>query len=101
MIKSWFLSNGQYPVLVVMYEALKNDAHAEVERMLHFLNVGFDSEMLGNTINTFQRKKHPKEFQHFTQQQIVYVNSLLKDISFLVSASEKSHQLDVEQYIHD
>lgn len=100
VIKNWFLSNSQCRVLVVTYEALKNDSRAEVSRMLQFLNVGYGR--LEERLNTsFHRNKHPKEFQHFTKQQRVYVNNLLKDVSFLVNTSEKSHILDVEQYIHD
>lgn len=105
VIKNWFLTISQHPVLIVTYEALKSDTCAEVERMLRFLNIGVDSgmleERLSGTINTFHRKKHSKEFQHFTKEQRVYVNSLLKDVSSLVSTSERAHLLDVEQYISE
>lgn len=102
VIKNWFLFNTEYPVLVVTYEALKNDTCAQVSRILDFLNIGYDTEVLkerlDTSVNTFLRKKHPQEFQHFTKQQRVYVSNLLKDISSLLSISDIAHILNVEQY---
>ena len=103
VIKNWFLSNTVHPVLVVTYESLKNNSCAEVERMLQFLNIGYNSEMLKERmhvgVDTFLRKKHPQDFQHFTKQQRVYINNLLEEINSHLRVSGKTHILDVEQYI--
>lgn len=101
-IKNWLLFNTEHPVLVVTYEDLKNDAYAEVERMLPFLNVRHNSttlrERISNGIDMFHRKTHPT-VQHFTKQQEIYVNDLVKDVSSLLSISDYSHLLTVDQYI--
>jgi hypothetical protein len=104
VIKNWFLSTTECPVLVVTYESLRNDSLVEVERMLQFLNIEYDTDTLRERLHTrvfdtFYRKQHPQNFQHFTKQQTVYINNLLKDVNSLVRVSDKSHLLNVEQYI--
>lgn len=102
-IIKWFIFNDDYPVLVVKYEALKNDTFSEVERMLKFMNIEYDSkkmkEKLGSGYNTFHRKRGPEEFQRFTEEQRIFVNDTVKNIKSLLDSSEKGKFLNVNQYI--
>ena len=102
IIKYWLIFNRKNPVLVVTYEVLKNQIDSEVIRMLKFLNVEFDknklSENLRGGFNSFQRKKHRANFEHYTDIQRNYINCIIEDISHLLKVHGKSHLLTVDQY---
>ncbi len=104
VIEQWLISD-LIPVLVVQYEALQEDAAHQVRRMLKFLNVEYnDSEVdkrLSKGFESFHRNHHPQGFEHFTEEQKVWVNSMMKDISSILSFNEKSHLLDVDRYISE
>ena len=101
-IKNWLIFYHQ-PVLVVQYEALKEDPNFQVRRMLKFLNVEYNAtdidERLKNNFESFHRRRHPQEFEHFTKQQKSWVNSMVKEISSLLSFHKKSKLLSIDQYI--
>lgn len=101
-ITNWFVNNSHYPILVVTYESLKNDTYTQLQRMLGFLNTEYDpervKEAIANFSNVFHRKHSAEKFQHFTDQQTLYVNNLVEDLNILLY--DGKHLLDVSQYIH-
>ena len=101
-IQQWLVDND-HPVLVVQYEALKEDTPHQVRKMLKFLNVEYDDSALDDRLErgfeSFHRTHQPQEFQHFTEEQKVWVNAIMKDVSSILRFSEKSHLLDIDRYI--
>lgn len=100
-IRHWFIFNDKHPVLVVKYEALKENSVHEVQRMLDFLDVGYEDleEKIRTGFDVFRRKHNGEEFDHFTTEQRLHVNEGVKAIETLLAISNKSHLLDVSQYI--
>lgn len=103
-IESWLIEYRE-PVLVVQYEDLKENTSAQITKMLKFLNVDYNSSTLNQKLSkgfeSFHRKNHLQEFEHFTAEQRVLVNSIIKDVISLLSFSEKSHMLDIDRYISE
>ena len=80
-----------------------NTVH-EVQRMLHFLGIECEEEMLaeilGTGFNTFHRQHSQEVFDHFTAEQRLRVSEGVKVTKALLASSNKSHLLDVGQYIN-
>lgn len=86
-------------MLVVKYEALKENTVHEVQRMLSFLGIEYDEEQPGTRFDAFHRKHNQKEFDHFTIPQRLYINEGVREIGNLLASINKSQMLDVHQYI--
>ena len=101
-ITNWFINNSHYPLLVVKYESLRNDTYTQVQRMLEFLNTEYNTEKVKEAITNFsnsmfhRRHTSAEKFQHFTDQQKLYVNDLVEDLNILLH--NRKHLLDVSQY---
>lgn len=101
-ITNWFVNNSHHhPILVVKYEALKNDTYTQVQRMLTFLSTEYNAERVKESVtnfsNMFHRKHSTGKFQHFTDQQTLYVNNLVEDLN--TELQDRIHLLDVSQYM--
>lgn len=101
-IKHWLISSSYHPVLVVKYEDLKKNTLCEVQRMLDFLGIKYEEEVLAESLGTgfdaFHRKHPQEEFDHFTAEQRLRVSQGVKVTEALLASSNKSHLLDVGQY---
>ena len=100
IIKNWFLFNRNVPVIVVTYEALKNNTLAELGRILKFIKVHYTHQQLESYIqqgfNMFKRRNNTNSFEHFTCKQKEFIHLIF--IEILLSKHKKSHQLSLNEY---
>lgn len=87
------------------YEAVKNDSIGQVKRMLEFLGTDYDHNTVEENLRTgfdaFRRGHAPEDFEHFTTLQENCVNEGVREIRNLLASTNKSHVLNVDQYISD
>lgn len=101
-IEKWVLrKHVDHPVLVVRYEDLKTDTVKEVERMLVFLKQSFDPLELPNRLaedyTTFKRA-HDVQFERYTGEQKLYIESVLLETLTLTQDSNMTHMLRLDDY---
>lgn len=103
MINHLMINNtGGAPVLLVKYEDLKHDPFQEVERMVTFLDVNFDltfKEKLNQGFHTFHRN-HTYTFDHYTHEQKVYMNSVIRRVAERLKANDIDY-FHVDRYIRN
>ena len=102
-IRHWFIFNERHPALVVRYESLKSNTLHEVERMMAFLGIRPRNENLSERLESgfdaFRRKHSNETFNHFTNGQKIYINEGVRAVATLLDFRNKTHLLDVNQYI--
>ena len=88
--------------MVVKFEDIKMDHVTQVERMLGFLEFPFDSTdlkaKLNNGFDVF-RRPHKEEFEHYTQEQKKYINTIILDTIKILSEHKMEHFFDIEEYL--
>ena len=103
VIDYYFKSERGYRRLCVMYESLKRDLSSEVKRMLDFLHIEYNEMELRNrlqkTFSIFHRSRK-REFEHFTHEQKMFVNSVINSVMEAVKDSEFAENiLIIKDYI--
>ena len=100
----WVLNQQpSHPVMVVRYEDLKTDTMKEMERMLTFLGFPFSeeevSERLAEDFTVFKRAHRGDDFKHYTDDQMMYMRSVL--LEAIKSAEDKNmaHVLKLDDYL--
>lgn len=105
IIRHWFVFNEHHSALVVRYESLKVNTLHEVERMLAFLGVRIGKEELRERLESgfdaFHRKHSNETFDRFTDGQRTYINEGVQAVATLLNFRNKTHVLDVNQYIRE
>ena len=103
MIKNWIVINRHHPVLVVMYEDLKQNALHEVLRMLEFLKVPHSMDIVEQRLaagfNSFQRSHHKDDFEHYTHEQQDFVKEAVISTSKLLEDNHLTHILQLQNYV--
>ena len=88
--------------MVVRYEDVKSGQVTEIEKILDFLGIQYDKEVLYRRLQedygTFQRQHH-LEYEHYTVNQKQYMNSLLLDTIHMLQKHNVDHLFKLEQYI--
>ena len=99
----WIIKwNPTTPVLVVMYEDLLNDTVGELTKMLDYLDCHVDSERVKAAIDSSRfKRRHTMKFQHFTADQINFLNQVIKKMQQALSDAGKTHVLSVQHYLHN
>ena len=84
------------------FEDVKGGHVTQVERMLRFLEFPFDSTdlkaKLNNSFDVF-RRPHKEEFEHYTQEQKKYINTMILDTIKILSEHKMEHFFNLEEYL--
>ena len=83
MIYNNLLSQRRHPVLTITYEDLKTNTVAEMLRMLNFLQFPYLREEVEQRLQggfTKFYRNHTDSFDHFTNEQKVFVNGIISDV---------------------
>ena len=103
-IVKWFVKSVNFsrPIMVVRYEDIKADYITQVERMLKFLEFPIDKTELDTKLNqgfeTF-RRPHKEEFEHYTNEQKKYVNTMLLDTIKILTHHNMEQFFQLEDYL--
>ena len=94
----------EHPVLVVKYEDLKQNTAKEIERIMRFLKLHFDSKALAQTLEQdFTEFKRPHsnqtDFRRYDDSQLLHVKSTLTRAIELVKMRNMTHVLDLKEYL--
>ena len=103
MIRNWVINNNHHPVLIVKYEELKDSTLPEVKRMLDFLHIRYDDEILkeklnDHSFNRFHRNHKNEKFVHYTSEQAEYVRAVVEDTIYLLKEHNLEQLIDMKSY---
>jgi iron only hydrogenase large subunit-like protein len=102
-LKNWVLDSHERAVHVVRYEDLQRDVPREVAKMLNFLKIPFNKEelpiRLDGDFTKFKRKHTNDNFEHFSGNQTEFIKKELVDTIKLTQLANKSHVIQVEDYL--
>ena len=83
MVSHLLVRSSERPVLLVLFEDLKQKLALEMRRILSFLNYDVDDSVLNERLkykfNHFYRN-HTDSFEHYTKDQIHYINSVISSL---------------------
>lgn len=100
----WFVKSANFsrPVMVVRYEDIKEDHVMQVKKMLKFLEYPFDEAelyaKLNDGFNTF-RRPHKEDFEHYSQEQKKFINTMLLDTIKILAQHKIEHLFQLEDYL--
>ena len=108
LIENWILRqsrNNSNKVLVVKYEDLKQDTLKEIGRMMTFLGLPFDKEVVAHRLaEDFTDFKQPhnagSDFEHYRFDQIMRVKDAVLRAIRLTEKSNMTHVLDLTDYLN-
>ena len=102
-LKNWVLDSCKQAVHVVRYEDLQRNVPGEVAKILNFLKIPFNKEelpiRLDGDFTKFKRKHTNDNFEHFSSNQTEFIRRTLVDTIKLARLANKSHILQVEDYL--
>ena len=88
---------------ILRYEALQNDTLGEVKKVLEFLNVFYDSEILAERLresySEFHRPHSNDNFKHYSLEQKQLLRSVLMETIEAADNAGKSHLLHLNDYL--
>ena len=88
MLENWISKNRKHPVLLVKYEDLKNDTAMEIQKILDFLDISYSTEdlqrQLSGGFSAFRRSHTKENFDHFTPEQKLWINSAVMNATDLI-----------------
>ena len=101
-LHQWVINQDKYPVHILHYEDLRQDFVEEIEKVLIFLNVAYDSDTLKSKLSEdyteYRRPHHSDEFEHFSEKQKELVRSFMLDVNNAADRVNKSSLLRLEEY---
>lgn len=90
------------PILVVMYEDILNDTVGELTKMLNYLDCHVDFERIKAAVHLSRfKRRHTMKFQHFTEDQINFLNQVIEEMEQALSDAGKTHILSVQHYLYN
>lgn len=99
----WVINQDKYPVHILRYEDLRQDFVGEIEKVLIFLNMAYDSDALksklGADYTEYRRPHHSDEFEHFSEKQRELVRSVVLDVNNAADRVNKSSLLRLDEYM--
>ena len=100
IILEWVIKwNPTTPILIVMYEDLVNNPVGELTRMLNYLDHHIDSEHIEAATHSIRfKRRHTRKFQHFTVDQINFLNQVIEKMEQALLKAGKTHILSVQHY---
>lgn len=102
-LENWVLNSHNQAVHVVRYETLQQDVIGEVSKMLSFLKIPFIKEELPTRLHgdftKFKRKHINDKFEHYSSSQTEFIQRMLMDTIKLAQLANKSHVLQIEDYL--
>ena len=90
--------------MVVRYEDVKRDAVKEMKRLLEFLKFSYDDQSVSMRLAKedpapFHRNHSISDFEHYTTEQKMYINSLLQDTIQLLKQHNVEHLFNLHEYL--
>ena len=75
-------------MLLVKYEALKNDTAMEIQKILDFLDISYSTEdlqrQLSGGFSAFHRSHSNENFDHFTPEQKLWIDAAIMNATDLI-----------------
>ena len=96
MAESWLLDNKDHSVLLVRYEELQAHTKNEIVRILNFLDVPYNSEVLDEVGWTEVGKKAVPGT--YDVNQVDYVNSMISKTADILTSHPQTRDVDVSSY---
>ena len=79
-----------------------NNTVGELTRMLNYLDCHIDSELVKAAVQSSHfKRKHSLQFQHFTVEQIDFLNQVIEKMEEALSDAGKTRILSVQHYLCD
>ena len=107
-LEHWVINQDTHPVHVLRYEDLQRDTPGEIKKVLDFLHVSYDLNILkGNLMedySEFHRPHKNSSFEHYSLQQKQLLRSVMIDTTELAERKGKAKLLQLNEYlfsIHD
>ena len=101
MIRNWIAGNRGHPVLVIHYEDMKLSPVREVKKMLRFLNVEYNDDIvekrLWQDFSVYHRHKKQNR-DVYSKQLRAFVNSVLSDAEKYVSDNGLEDVVQISDY---
>ena len=97
-IEKCLFYNRRLPALLVLYEHLQSDLELQVQRILRFLGLPPIPDMSSGV--SWTGNGEGESLLAFSEQQIVYVNSIISNMANLLSLDHRfADYVDISSYI--
>ena len=101
-LHQWVINQDKYPVHILRYEDLRQDFVGEIEKVLLFLNVVYDSDALKSKLSEdyteYRRPHYSDVFEHYSEKQKELVRSVVLDVNNAADRVNKSSLLRLDKY---
>ena len=102
-LDKWIIHQDTCPVHVLRYEDLQTNTVAEVEKVLNFVNVTYDpnlvKERLMRGYSEFHRPHRNSSYEHYSLEQKQLLRSAMIKVIKSVEGTSKDQLLRLDEYL--
>lgn len=102
-LEYWVLTQDTYPVHVLRYEDLQKDTLGEVRKVLDFLNVSYNPNVLAARLmedySEFHRQHGKERFEPYSLEQKQMLRSVISETIELAERKRKAQLLHLNEYL--